>query len=73
MHPGRVLLSTIVESLELDEEYVRRISKLLYAVNVRNVLALLVFAAIALDNFLHVRLNVQLQVTACQIWHLDWN
>jgi hypothetical protein len=58
MHPGRVLLSTIVESLELDKEYVRRISKLLYAVNVGNVLALLVFAAIALDNFLHVRLNV---------------
>ena len=41
--------------------------------NVGHVLARLFLAAIALDDLLHVRLNVQLQVATYYIWYLNWN
>ena len=61
------------QPLELDKKHVRRISKFLYTMIVGHVLARLDLAAIALNDLLHIRLNVQLQVTTHYIRHLDRN
>jgi hypothetical protein len=53
-------LSAVIEPLELDKKKVGRINDLLDSSFIGNVLALLIFAAIALDDLVHVRFDEQL-------------